>query len=128
MRVILEPTAVLVRLSRWQKVVGLMRDITVAREHVGAVSVVENGVREAMGTGLKVGLRLPWLCYVGRTIRLDRAFVVRRGVPTLSIDVRDGGPLTNVLVSTPDAHELARALSTPAGEDADGDGSGSQLA
>ena len=113
MQVIVDDRAVQVRLSLWQKVVGLMRDITIAREHVGEVRVVENGVREAMGTGLKVGLRLPWLCYVGRTIRLDRAFVVRRGVPTLSIDVHAGGPLENVLVSTPQAAELARALGAP---------------
>jgi hypothetical protein len=114
MRVIVDERALHVRLSLWQKVLGLMRDITVAREHVGDVRVVENGVGEAMGTGLKIGLRLPWLCYVGRTVRLDRAFVVRRGVPALSIDVRDGGPLRNVLVSTADAAELARELRTPA--------------
>jgi hypothetical protein len=114
MRVIVDETAVHVRLSAWQKVLGLMRDITIAREHVGEVRVLENGVRETMGTGLKIGLRLPWLCYVGRTMQLDRAFVVRRGVPTLSIDVHDDGPLTNVLLSTRDAVELARALGAQA--------------
>ena len=65
---------------------------------------------ETMGTGIKVGLRLPWLYYVARTIRLDQAFVVRRGVPALSFDVHGHDPLRRVLVSTPDAEELARRL------------------
>ena len=66
--------------------------------------------REAMGTGLKAGLRLPWLYYVARTIRLDRAFVVRRGVPALSFSVRNHEPLRSVLVSTPEAAQLAQTL------------------
>jgi hypothetical protein len=97
-----------VLLSRWEKVLGLMKDIRVPRGDVSDVRVVEDSVRAAMGTGLKAGLRLPWLYYVARTIRLDRAFVVRRGVPALSFSVRNHDPLRSVLVSTPDAHELAR--------------------
>jgi hypothetical protein len=65
---------------------------------------------ETMATGIKVGLRLPWLYYVARTIRLDQAFVVRRGLPALSFAVRNHDPLRRVLVSTPDAEELARRL------------------
>ena len=57
-----------------------------------------------------VGLRLPWLYYVARTIRLDQAFVVRRGVPALSFAVRNRDPLRSVLVSTPQAVELAQQL------------------
>jgi hypothetical protein len=66
-----------------------------------------------MRTGIKVGLRLPWLYYVARTIRLDQVFVVRRGVPGLSFAVHGEGPLRRVLLSTPDAAELAQRLRRP---------------
>ncbi len=110
MRVLVSEGSVEVLLSRWQKVLGLMRDVRVSRADVGDVKVVEDPVHEAMITGMKVGLRLPWLYYVARTIRLDRVFVVRRGVPALSFSVRNHDPLRAVLVSTEDAQELARRL------------------
>jgi hypothetical protein len=99
-----------VRLARWQKILGLMKDIRVPLADVSEVRVVEDPIRETMGTGLKVGLRLPWLYYVARTIRLDRAFVVRRGVPALSFAVHNHDPLRSVLVSTLEAAELAGRL------------------
>ena len=99
-----------VRLSFWQKALGLLGNIRVARADVSDVQVDEDPVRTAMDAGIKVGLRLPWLYYVARTIRLDQAFVVRRGVPALSFAVRNEGKLSRVLVSTPDAEELARRL------------------
>jgi hypothetical protein len=99
-----------VRLALWQKLLGLMRNIRVTRADISDVHVVQNPVREAMGSGIKVGLRLPWLCYVARTIRLDEAFVVRRGVPGLSFAVDNGTLLHRVLLSTRDADELARRL------------------
>jgi hypothetical protein len=110
MRVQVTDESVEVLLSRWQKVLGLMRDITVPRSDVSDVRVVDDPMRETMATGIKVGLRLPWLYYVARTIRLDQAFVVRRGMPALSFAVRNHDPLRRVLVSTPDADELARRL------------------
>jgi hypothetical protein len=110
MRLEVGPETVEVRLSRWQKVLGLMRDIRVPRGDIVEVRVIEEPVREAMGSGLKVGLRLPWLYYVARTIRLDEAFVVRRGVPGLSVTVEGREPLRRVLVSTPRARELAVEL------------------
>ena len=109
-RIHLSDDYVEVRLSPWQKALGLMGNIRVARRHVSDVHVVEDAVRDAMGSGIKVGLRLPWLYYVARTIRLDEAFVVRRGVPGLSFAVDDGGTLRRVLVSTPAAEELVREL------------------
>jgi hypothetical protein len=101
-----------VLLSRWQKILGLLGDIRVPRADVSDVQIVENPVREAMGIGLKVGLRLPWFYYVARTIRLDQAFIVRRGVPGVSFAVRNHGSLTRVLVSTLDAEALAQRLQT----------------
>jgi hypothetical protein len=109
-RVRLTDDSIEVLLSRWEKVLGLMKDIRVPLADVSDVRVVEDPIRAAMGTGLKAGLRLPWLYYVARTIRLDRAFVVRRGVPALSFTVRGHAPLQSVLVSTRDAHELKRRL------------------
>ncbi len=99
-----------VRLSVWQKLLGLMRNIRVARADISDVRVVQDPVREAMRSGIKVGLRMPWLCYVARTIRLDEAFVVRRRVPGLSFAVDNGTALHRVLVSTRDAEQLAREL------------------
>jgi hypothetical protein len=103
-----------VLLSPWQKALGLMKDILVSRADIGDVRVVEDPMREVRGTGLKAGLRLPGLYYVARTIRLDRAFVVRRGVPALELSLRNHEPLRSVLVSTPEAAQLARMLEKPA--------------
>ena len=83
MRIDVSDEYVEVRLARWQKLLGLLRDIRVARTDVSDVRVVEDPLGEAMGSGIKVGLRLPWLYYVARTIHLDEAFIVRRGVPAL---------------------------------------------
>jgi hypothetical protein len=110
MRVRVTEDSVEVLLSRWEKVLGLLGDIRVPRADVSEVEVVGDPVRRAMGAGIKVGLRLPWLYYVARTLRLDRAFLVRRGVPGLSFAVRNHGALKHVLVSTPEAEELAGQL------------------
>ena len=110
MRVQLTDETLEVRLSLWQKVLGLMGSISVPRADVSGVEVVDDPVRAAMDAGIKVGLRLPWFYYVARTIRLDQAFVVRRGVPALSFAVGNHGALRRVLVSTPEAEQLARRL------------------
>jgi hypothetical protein len=96
-----------VLLARWEKILGLMKDLNIPLADVADVRVVEDPMREARGTGLKAGLRLPGVYFVARTIRLDRAFVLKRGVPALSFSVRNHPPLEGVLVSTPDAKELA---------------------
>jgi hypothetical protein len=119
MRVVIDEATIQVRLRRWEKVLGLLGNITVPLKDVSDVSVVEEPLREAMSSGLKVGLRLPWLLFVARTIHLDQAFVVRRGVPGLSFAVANHGALRRVLVSTPDAYELARRLGAPARSPAD---------
>ncbi len=110
MRVELDEDTVRVRLAPWQKALGLMGSIEVPRADVSEVRVVEDAVAEAMQAGVKVGLRLPWLYYAARTIQLDEMLVVRRGVPALSLAVRNRGKLKRILVSTPDAPELAREL------------------
>jgi hypothetical protein len=110
MRVQLSDQWLEIRLSPLEKALGLMRDVTVSRSVIAEVRVLDEPLHEVMRVGLKVGLRLPWLYYVCRTIRLDQAWAVRRGVPALSFAVRDPGALEHVTVSTPEAHELARQL------------------
>jgi hypothetical protein len=109
-RVRVTEDSVEVLLAPWQRALGLMKDIRVAIADVSDVRVVADPLGEVTGSGLKAGLRLPGLYYIARTIRLDRAFLVRRGVPALSFAVRNHEPLQSVLVSTPDAYELAQRL------------------
>jgi hypothetical protein len=104
-----------IRLARWEKALGLMRDIRVARADIGDVRLVENPMREAMRGGLKAGLRIPWLLFVARTLRLEQVYIVRRGQPGLSFSVRNHDPLQSVLVSTPRAAELAERMRQPSG-------------
>lgn len=114
MRVRVTDDSIEVLLAPWEKVLGLMKSLRVPFADVGDVRVVENPIREVTGTGLKAGLRVPGLYYVARTIRLDRAFLVRRGVPALRFSVRNQGPLQEVLVSTPGAAGLAHELRSQA--------------
>jgi hypothetical protein len=104
-----------IRLARWEKALGLMRDIRVARTDIGDVRLVENPMREVMRGGMKAGLRVPWLLFVARTLHLDQVYIVRRGQPGLSFSVRNHDPLRNVLVSTPRAAELSEQLRRPSG-------------
>jgi hypothetical protein len=105
--------AVEIQLAWWERILGLVGNVHVARDEVTEVTVVQNPMREVMLIRFKIGLRLPWLYYVARSIRLDQAFFVRRGVPALSFSVSNHYPLERVLVSTPDAEALARLLSDP---------------
>jgi hypothetical protein len=109
-RIVIDEQSVQVLLAPWQRALGLMRNISVPREDIGEVRVIEEPVREAMSAGMKVGLRVPWLLFVARTMRLDEVFVVRRGVPALSFTVSNYGALRRVLLSTPRAREFAEQL------------------
>lgn len=111
MRIELSDDTLEVRLARWERFFGLMRSIRVARSDISDVQVVEDPMRVAMGSGMKAGLRIPWLLFIARTLRLDQAFIVRRRQPGLSFAVRNAGPLQRVLVSTPEAEQLAARLS-----------------
>lgn len=115
MQLFLDDRVLYVRLAPWERVLGLMRNLRVPLEDVSDVHVVADPIPEAMGSGMKVGLRLPWLLFVARTLRLDQMFIVRRGQPALSFAVRNHGALQRVLVSTPDAEEFARKLRSNAG-------------
>ncbi len=109
-RVEIGPDAVRVKLAWWQKLLGLMRDITIPFSEIDATEVIGDGVRVASRAGMKVGLRLPSLYFVARTMRLDEAFLVRRGVPALSISLGGDSHLRRVLISSPRADELAEQI------------------
>jgi len=113
MRIEITDSELIVRLAWWQRILGLMRDIRLPRSALGDVELVEDPLYEVIRSGIKVGLRIPWLYYVARTIRLDQAYVVRRGVPALGFSVTNGGPLRRVLLSTPEAEQLVARLRRP---------------
>ncbi len=113
MRLQISDDYVEVRLARWEKILGLMGDIRVPRTAVADVEVVQNPLRAVLGTGLKAGLRLPGVYYVARSIKLDRAWILRRGIGAVSFAVEDGGALRHVVVSTPEPEAVAKRLGTP---------------
>ncbi|HST56124.1 MAG TPA: hypothetical protein VLJ42_09560 [Solirubrobacteraceae bacterium] len=110
MRVYIDADSIEIRLSPVEATLGLLKSIKVPLADVSDVDVLEHPLRDVMGSGLKVGLRLPWLYYIARSIKLDQVWVVRRGVPALSFAVRNQGALQRVTVSTRDAQTLARRL------------------
>jgi len=109
-RVNVTDAAIEVRLAAWEKALGLMKDLHLPLADIGEVRVVQEPMREVIGTGLKAGLRLPGLRDVARTIRLDRAFLLKRGQQAVSFTVRNHEPLHEVMVSVADAPGLARRL------------------
>ena len=110
MRIQVNEQAVAIRLSPWEKVLGLLGNITVPRSEISDVQVIDDPLGAAFDAGVKVGLRLPGVIFVARTIHLDEAFIVRKGVPALSFAVGGEGRLRRVLVSTRDAKKLAAEL------------------
>jgi hypothetical protein len=110
MRVVLTDELLEIRLARWEKILGLMGDVRVARSAVKDAEVLGEPLRAVRGSGLKAGLRLPGVYYVARSLRLDEAWILRRGLPALAFSIDDGRTLRRVTVTTSDAEELARQL------------------
>jgi hypothetical protein len=107
------PDSVTVRLSRAEKVAGLLRDLQVPLTAVTDVAVVPDGLAAARGIrapGLGVPGRRKLGTWRGRGTRTYVA--VRRGEPALRLTLTGAG-YTTLLVGTPDAAALAAAL-TPA--------------
>lgn len=114
MRIELSEETLEIRLARWERFLGLMRSIRVDRADISDVEFVEDPMRLAMRSGMKAGLRIPWVLFIARTLRLEEAFIVRRRQPGLSFAVANHGALRRVLVSTPQAAALARKLGAEA--------------
>ena len=110
----LTPETLTVHLSRGEKVLGLLRDLTVPRSSVTAVEVVPDGLSALRGIRAP-GLGLPGLRAIGTWRRRgERSLVsVRRGQPALRLGLT-GQRVDTVLVGLPDpaaaAAELTRLL------------------
>jgi hypothetical protein len=105
------PEALSVHLTRREKVAGLLRDLTVPWTAVASVGVEDDGLRAVRGVRAP-GLALPRRTKIGTWRRRTgpAMVVVRAGVPTLRIGLT-GEKYDELLVSHPDAHELAREIS-----------------
>jgi hypothetical protein len=113
----LTPTAVTVRLTRGEKVAGLLRDLTVPLAAIRSVDVVHDPLRAVPGLRAP-GLSLPGRRKIGTWRRSgERAYVsVRRDQPALRLGL-SGQHYSTVLVGTDDAARLAGELAAhlPAG-------------
>ncbi|MEU4422081.1 hypothetical protein AB0F81_15760 [Actinoplanes sp. NPDC024001] len=100
-----------IQLTPGEKVAGLRGDLDLPRTAIRAAQVVPDG--PAAVSGLRApGLAVPRRTKIGTWRgRGSRSFaVVRRGQPTLCLSLT-GERYDRVLVSTPDAADLATALS-----------------
>jgi hypothetical protein len=99
-----------VRLTRWEKIAGLLRDVEVPRSAIRSADVVVDPVGAMRGLRAP-GLGLPGVRKIGTWRRPgERTLVsVRRGQPALRIRL-DGARHDTLLVGTDDAAALAAQL------------------
>ena len=99
-----------VRLTRRERVAGLLRDLTVPWDSVTAVSVEDDGIRAVRGLRAP-GLALPRRVKIGTWRQRGRRsyVVVRAGEPALRVQL-EGERYDELLLGHPDAHELAGEL------------------
>lgn len=102
------------RLTRAEKVWGLVRDVEVPLDAVGEVRVERDAVAAV------AGVRAPGLGLPGRKVGTWRRELghrclvsVRRGVPAVRV-VLEGQRLDELLVSVPDATEVAERIRSAA--------------
>jgi hypothetical protein len=106
------PDMFTVRLSRVEKVAGLLRDLRVPLTAVRDVAVVPDGLAAARGVRAP-GLGIPGRRKLGTWRRRGGStyVAVRRGEPALDVTLT-GARYARVLVATPDAAALAARLTT----------------
>lgn len=110
----LTPTNLSVTFSTYEKVAGLLRDISVPRDSVASVSVESDGISAARGLRAP-GLGVPGLRKIGtwrrradgRTRRT--AVSVRRRQPAVRIELR-GTSWNQLLIGHDDARAVATEL------------------
>lgn len=112
----LTPTTLTVRFTAAEHVAGLIRDVTVPRSAVTAVTVEDDGVRAVRGLRAP-GLALPGRRKVGTWRGLGdhprrTAVSVTRGEPAVRIAVA-GQRWDELLIGTSDAAGVAAALGQP---------------
>lgn len=111
------PTTLSVTFTTFEKVAGLLRDISVPRSAVAAVTVEPDGIRAAKGLRAP-GLGLPGRRKIGtwrrrgdgRTRRT--AVSVRRGQPAVRIELL-GTSWDQLLIGHDDAARIAAGLGAP---------------
>lgn len=87
------------------------RRLDLDRAEIEAADVVERPLRHQLGP--RAGFWITGLVKVGLFGTARRCLTsVRRGTPALHVRVRGSRPFHEVLVSTPDARNQARALTT----------------
>ena len=106
----LTPTTLTVRLTRGEKIAGLLRDVEVPRSAVRDAEVVPDPLHGMRGLRAP-GLALPGVRKIGTWRRPgERTLVsVRKGRPAVRIRL-DGQRYDTLLVGTDDAASLAAAL------------------
>ena len=102
---------IVVRFTRTEKALGILRDVTVPRSAVTSAQLVRSW-REVRG--LRVGLGLPGIRALGtwRWRGHKQLVDLRRGVPAVRIEL-SGAAYDELLVSTPDAERLVAELAQP---------------
>jgi hypothetical protein len=110
----LTPTTLTVRLTRGEKIAGLLRDVTLPRSAVRAAELVEDALPAARGLRAP-GLALPGARKIGTWRRAgERTLVcVRRGQPAVRIQL-EGQDYDTLLVGADDAARLAGELAARA--------------
>ena len=101
-------TEVTITFTRLEKILGLVRDLTLPRDAVRSAHLVESW-REVRG--LRIGLGVPRYRLVGRwVLRGPRQLVsLKRGVPAVRL-VLEGSSYGEALLSVPDADDVVRRL------------------
>lgn len=110
---------VTIRMSGWEAMATRRSVLTVQRSALVAVTASEEWVTR--GLGLRHGgVVVSGMLKVGIWVGLDgsrRLLAIRRGVPTLRLSCAPDGAegFSEVLVSAPNAHEMAARLSAGVG-------------
>jgi hypothetical protein len=105
----LRPPLLSVRLTRAEKIAGLLRDVDVPLSAVRGVEVVDDAV--AAPRGWRVGLGLPGLRKIGiwRATGRKTLVSVRRGQPAVRVRL-EGQRWDELLIGADDAPALAASL------------------
>jgi hypothetical protein len=108
----LSPSTLAIRLSRWEKVAGFLRDLDVPRDRIRSARAVDDGLAAVRGIRAP-GLALPGVAKIGVWRgRGWRSYVVARRGPALVLEL-DGAKYRTVIVSADGVRQAARELGRP---------------
>jgi hypothetical protein len=103
-----------IHLSLAEKIGALHGDLHVPRSAIQAVAVIEDGLSAARGIRAP-GVAIPGRLKIGTWRSYDQScfVLIRRGQPTLHLTLH-GQTIDAVLISTPEAGDLAAQFTRPA--------------